>query len=227
MKSYRFFIANFGPFLRLAVPWSILGGLIGLLDDEFAATFANLIALTFGDTLIAITWHRAILLDEEFFPLRAFGRREWLYYLFSIIPTVLILGLSLLVVILWMSFEGKMTPAFALTFAFTGIWMVAIAPLLLIYPAIAVEERRLNLRLWFRLGGTNIVPIFVGMIVAFLPIQIIGILISPDDVGGATSWIDSAIVFGASAASALFSFAGDVTLAGFASYLYRAVKPSI
>jgi hypothetical protein len=232
MMSYHFLIAHLGAFLRLAVPWSILIALVAAYA-RVGPQFIDAIVLSVGRTFVSIVWCRAILVDEPLRSSGVFGHRERRFLLVSLIPNIV----TLVVAVPFLTVFGRTAEAIRWNWIGTGsaiilIWLLPMASLLMALAAIAIDDRQLGIRQSIGRSMPIILPVFLGATTVCLPLFLTSVfptapLTSWRQPGAGRplqDWIDFSATFAGSFGVALLSLVTDVTLAGFAAYLYRSTK---
>ena len=135
---------------------------------------------------IAIAWHRACLLDEQP-PLLKFGLLELKYFGYSILITI-ILYAFLFIASFTASFIvstvfGGIAPQLGASISFAAIGAILIIVLLLfvrlflVFPGIAVQDRRMSLKVSFKATEGNSWRLLGGTILCILPALVIGIIV--------------------------------------------------
>jgi hypothetical protein len=165
-------------FVRVAGIFPILSSVIGIL---------GVIVFEFlGNVAFAVAWHRAILLDEPPQPTLRFGRREWRFFGYSMLITLIVGGIDLAITLALggataglVKMIGKVGGVFGVVPAVA--WFVVLgfgARLMLALPAVAVDEPQRLIKLSWERGRGNGARIFWGIFISVVPFAIASVAFS-------------------------------------------------
>lgn len=178
MNSFEVFmqnLANFGSFVNILYIAMMLVGIVAYYS-------------------IAIAWHRACLLDEVP-PLVRLGKLEFKYFGYSVLLVLVFYGLFVLLLFvasliaeIILGSEGALAGSFILicTLAFLVMFILSFGRFTLVFPGIAVRDRRMSFRMswdatkgnsWRILGGVTLC-ILPALVVSFIG-SLIGLISLP------------------------------------------------
>ena len=224
LMSYRFLVAHFAAFVRLALPWSIASGVLVAIG-EHASHISEWLLLPIARTCICVAWCRTILLDQPIGSAAVFSAREWRFFRVSVIPSAILFGLGAIIFGPAAMFENAYEPidlyAVLATIEIGSFWILLMAPLLLARAAIAIDDPEFGICRSMRASGRIILPIFLGAMAAYVPVFLM--LIIPDGSRRSSDWIGIGTIFLEYCGYALLGLASDAVLIGFAAYLYRLI----
>lgn len=189
--TYGFLFGNLRRFALLSGGWLAGFALTELVWLAAAPVFLVLAAVIgflgiivfefFGVTAFAVAWHRAILLDEPPRLMLRFRGREWRFFGYSFLISLIVGGIGLaIVLILGGATFGlvKMIGGIGAVFGIVPFvaWFVVLcfgARLMLALPAVAIDEPQRLIKLSWQRGRGNGARIFWGILVSLVPFIIL------------------------------------------------------
>ena len=189
-RSFFYCFVNFDVFVKIASVWffillyEIFAGfpsLCGLKegdcpDDGFQNI--SIVMISLASISIAVAFCRHIVLRENIQPFSfSFGRRELKYMMYSlllflliIVPAVLIMGIVSVV----LERLGVNVSGFSLVLSLVPLVVAIIcARFFIVLPAIAVDDREINMKIAFALTKSNANKIFWGQVLIMLPVIVV------------------------------------------------------